>query len=81
MIHINGRPGVQRELPAAPKAYRKTALTMAVCMPEDFSVTTQEKQGDNRDFGEAGDYLCIGSTGEAWINKRANFEATYELAE
>lgn len=80
MLQIDGRPEANssRILPAEPRPYRKTATTMAVQMTEDFSVITQEKQGENADFGKAGDYLCIGSDGEAWINKKANFEATYE---
>jgi hypothetical protein len=80
MIQIDGRPeaAAGRDLPAEPQMFRKTALTKAVQMTQDFSVITQEKQGENADFGKAGDYLCIGSDGECWINKRENFEATYE---
>lgn len=57
--------------------WRKTALTYAVQVNEDFEVDTLE----GLHTGKAGDYLAVGPHGEMYPIDLAVFEASYETAE
>lgn len=60
-----------------PARFRKTVLTYAVPMADDFIVDTLE--GEH--LGRAGDYLAIGPAGEMYPINRDVFKASYERVE
>jgi len=58
------------------RPYRKTTLTYAVRIPEEFEVETLE----GLHTGKAGDWLAIGPAGEMYPIDAEVFSASYEPA-
>lgn len=73
-VPLDPREAATEEAMKGPfKVYRKTALTPAREMTEDFLVHTTE--GDMG--GNAGDFLCIDAKGNPYPCAREVFEKTY----